>query len=124
LEKVFVADRRGHGRIRGPFDAVRLDLLETTLRIYDLSMGGCLIESLSEVTGEHPIRLRIALPDGHSVTVRGRVMLPPRDIGYAVRFIDLDAATRDRIEQALAYVNRERSTETSTMPVQTDARAS
>jgi hypothetical protein len=43
------------------------------------------------------------------VTVRGQIVLPPRDIGYAVRFIDLDAETRGMIERALDYALLERS---------------
>ena len=103
------SDRRTHRRIRGPFDAVRLGLLEFRLRIYDLSVGGCLIESLAEITPGHPIRLRITLPDGDPVTVRGHVTRPLPDIGFAVRFVDLDAATRERIERALEDAELERA---------------
>ena len=102
-------NQRADRRIRGPFDAVRVGLLEFKLRLYDLSVGGCLIDSLTAVTAQHPVRLRITLPDGNTVTVRGQVVLPPRDIGYAVRFIDLDARTREMIEQALDYALQERS---------------
>ena len=93
----------------GPFDAVRVGLLEFHLRIYDLSVGGCFVDSPTHVKPEQPIRLRIALPDGHSVTVRGIVTPPPRDVGYAVRFVDLDEATRQAIERALEHVQHERS---------------
>ena len=102
-------ERRAHRRVRGPFDAVRMGLLEFKVRVYDLSAGGCLIDSPTPITTEHPIRLRIALPDGNFVIVRGEVTLPLRDVGYAVRFIDLDQSTRHRIEQALEYVQIERS---------------
>ena len=101
--------QRAHRRIRGPFDAVRVGPLEFKLRLYDLSVGGCLIDSLTAVTTQHPIRLRITLPDGNTVTVRGQVVLPPRDIGYAVRFIDVDAQTGEMIERALDYALQERS---------------
>jgi hypothetical protein len=103
------SERRTHRRIRGPFDAVRMGLLEFKLRIYDLSAGGCLIESLAEITPGHPIRLRIALPDGDSVTVRGHVTRPLPDMGFAIRFVDLDAATRARIERALDDAQLERA---------------
>jgi hypothetical protein len=71
--------------------------------LYDLSAGGCLVESLIEATSEYPVRLRIDLPDGNSVTVRGIVTPPTRGIGYAVRFVDVDPTTREMIERALAY---------------------
>ena len=92
----------------GPFDAVRLGLLEFDLRIHDLSSGGCLIDSLAQVSADRPFRLRLALPDGNSVTVRARVVLPPRDIGYAVRFVDVDDATQEAIERALDFAEKER----------------
>lgn len=55
-----------------------------------------------------PSALQYALPDGNSVTVRGQVKLPLRDIGYAVRFIDVDERTQAMIEQALDYAQAER----------------
>jgi hypothetical protein len=102
------AERRAHQRMRGPFDAVQLGLLDFKLRLHDLSPGGCLVESLADITTEHSIRLRIALPDGNSVTVRGQVKLPVRDIGYSVRFIDVDDRTTKAIEDALEFTQLER----------------
>jgi hypothetical protein len=103
------SERRVHRRVRGPFDGVRMGLLEFDVSIYDLSAGGCLVDSRTEIRSEHPIRLRIELPTGNSVTVRGLVTVPPRDVGYAVRFVDLDEPARHAIEQALEYVQLERS---------------
>ena len=96
-------EQRAHCRIRGPFDAVRLGLLEFNLRLYDLSAGGCLVDSINVITSESAIQLRIDLPDGHSVTTWARTMLPPRDIGYAVQFVDLDAEARAMILRALDH---------------------
>jgi hypothetical protein len=86
-----------------------MGLLEFSVSIYDLSAAGCLIDSRTEMRSEEKIRLRIELPDGNTVTVRGLVTLPPRDVGYAVRFVDLDEPARHAIEQALDYVQLERS---------------
>lgn len=94
-------ERRAYRRVRGPFDAERMGLLEFRLRLIDLSAGGCFVDSRTEVSAEHPIRLRIALPDGNSVTIRGRVTMPARDVGYGVRFVDVDESTRQIIEHAL-----------------------
>ena len=102
-------EQRAHHRIRGPFDAVRLGLMEFKLRLYDLSAGGCLVDSTTVVTTERAIQLRVDLPDGNSVTAWARIMLPPRDIGYALRFMDLDAETRAMIERGLDHALPERS---------------
>ena len=88
---------------------MRAGLLEFNLRLYDLSAGGCLVDSMTEATTERLIQLRINLPDSNSVTVCARIVLPPRDIGYAVRFVDVDARTRETIERALGYTLQERS---------------
>jgi hypothetical protein len=109
MEAEPAAERRVHPRVRGPFDATRLGLLEFKLRLYDLSVGGCFVDSPTQVATGRPIQLRIALPDGNAVTVRGVVTPPERDIGYGVRFIDLDDSTRYAIERALDYVQQERS---------------
>src|SRR5262245_65149858 len=37
-------------RVNGPFEARRLGALEVPLRIHDMSIGGCLIESYHEAT--------------------------------------------------------------------------
>jgi len=102
-------DQRVYRRILGPFDAVRTGLLEFKLRLYDLSAGGCLVDSLAAVTTERDIELRLDLPDGHSVKVFARIILPPRDIGYGLRFVDLDAETRGMIERALDHALLQRS---------------
>jgi PilZ domain len=102
-------DQRAHRRVLGPFDAVRTGLLEFKLRLYDLSAGGCLVDSMAAVTTARDIQLRLDLPDGNSVAVVARIVLPPRDIGYAVRFIDLDAETRSMIERALDQALLQRS---------------
>ena len=94
-------EQRADRRVRGPFEAVRAGLLEFKQRLYDLSAGGCLIDSMAVATIERVTQLRIDLPDSGSVTVCGQIILPTRDIGYAVRFIDVDARTRETIERAL-----------------------
>ena len=102
-------EQRAHRRIRGPFDAMRIGMLEFKLRLYDLSAGGCLVDSMAVVNTERSIQLRLDLPDGNSVMVLARVVPPLRDIGYAVRFIDLDVETRDMIERALDHTLGQRS---------------
>jgi hypothetical protein len=95
--------------VAGPFDAVRLGLLEFHLRIYDLSLGGCFVDSPTQMNPDQPVRLRISLPDGNSVTVRGIVTPELRDVGYALRFVDLDVPTCEAIAHALDRVQQERS---------------
>ena len=48
-------EKRRHVRVAGPFDGYRLGLLDTPVRIYDLSEGGCFITSphASPASGRH-----------------------------------------------------------------------
>jgi hypothetical protein len=43
-----LTDRREHRRFAGPFDGRRVGAIETPVRIYDLSRGGCFITSMHE----------------------------------------------------------------------------
>src|SRR5687768_7626107 len=49
-------------RVAGPFEARRLGAVDLPLRIHDLSLSGCLIESYQEVTAGRRIELEIELP--------------------------------------------------------------
>jgi hypothetical protein len=40
--------RREHQRVPGPFEGRRVSVLPIAIRIHDLSVGGCLIESFHE----------------------------------------------------------------------------
>ena len=42
------ANRRQHARVPGPFDGYRISVLPIPVQIYDLSPGGCFVNSLNE----------------------------------------------------------------------------
>jgi hypothetical protein len=45
---ISIDDRRHYDRVAGPFDGRRVGALETPVRIYDLSEGGCFINASHE----------------------------------------------------------------------------
>lgn len=98
---VAVDDRRRHQRVPGPFDGVRLGLLETPLRIFDLSLGGCFVNALHEQEKGVICSLKIELPEEGWVTVKGETVYRRPDFGYAVRFIEMDDESRERLDRAL-----------------------
>jgi hypothetical protein len=95
-------------RVAGPFDGRRLGALELPLRIYDLSIGGCLIESYHEVTVGRRIDIEIELPIEGWITVQAEILYLREDFGFAVKFVTMDEQTRVKLARAVVHVLKER----------------
>ncbi len=94
-------DRREHDRISGPFDGRRVGLLDTPVRIYDLSKGGCFVHSLHEQTVGIPVTLKIDLPFAGWITVEAEVAYCKEGFGFAVRFLNMDEATTAQLSRSV-----------------------
>jgi PilZ domain len=94
------SNRRQHNRVRGPFDAARVGALETPLRIFDLSRGGCFVNAMHEQTPGVSFVMKIDLPYVGPITVKA-VTLYARAGGFAVQFLEMSDETVGRLEQAL-----------------------
>jgi hypothetical protein len=94
-------ERRQDDRYAGPFDGYRVDLIEMPLSIFDLSRGGCFINSSHEQERGVTFTLKIELPRVGWVTLRAETLYARVGYGFAVRFIDVDEATAARLEQGL-----------------------
>ena len=94
-------DRREHDRVPGPFDGRRVDLLDTPVRIYDLSKGGCFVHSMHEQTIGIPVTLKIDLPFEGSITVEAEVVHRKEGFGFAVRFLHMDPATTAQLGRSV-----------------------
>ena len=94
-------DRREHDRVSGPFDGRRVGLLDTPVRIYDLSKGGCFVHSLHEQTVGIPVTLKIDLPFEGWITVDAEVVYRKEDFGFAVRFLNMDQATTAQLSRSV-----------------------
>jgi PilZ domain len=97
---VAVDDRRQHLRIPGPFDGARVGFLQTPLQIFDLSLGGCFVNSMHEQQEGIVFTLRIDLPQEGAITLRAETLYR-REGGYAVRFVEMSEITRKRLGRAL-----------------------
>lgn len=95
-------------RVAGPFDARTLGALELPLRIHDLSIGGCLIESYHDVPVGRRIQLEIDMPGEGWVAVQAEALYQRENYGFAVKFVDVDAETRVKLARAVVQVLRER----------------
>src|SRR6185312_13037771 len=87
-------DQRQHFRVPGPFDGFRIGMLETPVRVYDLSEGGCFVSSLYEGKPGEVIELKIELPYEGWVKVKGETLYNKDEFGFAVRFTDVTEHAR------------------------------
>ena len=99
-EPVGLDNRRGHLRIAGPFEGVRAGFLPTPLQIFDLSLGGCFVNSLHDQPEGVVFKLKIDLPHEGWIALKAQTV-GRREDGFAVRFIDMNDATRKRLANAL-----------------------
>ena len=93
-------DRRRHDRISGPFDGFRVGALETPVRIFDLSRGGCFVNAMHEQKPGVSFVMKIDLPYVGPITVKA-VSLYARSGGFAVRFLEMSEEAASRLEEAL-----------------------
>ena len=90
-----------HSRVHGPFDGVRIGALETPVQLYDLSRGGCFINSMHHQQAGIRVVLKIDLPYERWITVNAETLPRSSEFGYAVRFINMSIETTERLERAL-----------------------
>jgi hypothetical protein len=95
------ADRRKNERYAGPFDGLRVDVLETPLSIFDLSRGGCFVNSIHDQAAGVRFLMKINLPRVGWVTLTAETLYARSGYGFGVRFVDLDETTASRLEQGL-----------------------
>jgi hypothetical protein len=99
-------DRREHRRFAGPFDGRRVGALETPIRIYDLSRGGCFITSMHEQQPGIRLTLKIDLPTEGWVTVVAETLARQNEFGFAVQFVQIDTDAAERLERALKHLEQ------------------
>jgi len=98
--------RRKAPRVTGPFEGYRLGLIETPILIYDLSEGGCFVNSLYDTPAGQRLALRLNLPFEGVVTVQAETVYGRPGFGFAVRFVDVNDETRACLRSALDKLRR------------------
>ena len=101
--------RRRHDRVAGPFDGCRLGLLETPIRIYDLSLGGCFVNSMHEQREGSRVQLKIELPDEGSIVVDAETLYRRQGFGFAVRFVDVNIETARRLMRTIDNLKKRKT---------------
>jgi len=87
-------------RVRGPFDADHLDIPRTPVLIYDLNLGGGLVNFGEDQAPAATLRLRIDLPREGPITVNAEAVYRVGS-GVAVRFVDLDRDSANRLSRTI-----------------------
>jgi hypothetical protein len=74
-----------------------------TARISDISLGGCYIESLGQVTIGETISFEIQLPTARWMRLRGTVAYQHPNVGFGVQFLDLSELEIDLLSDVIDF---------------------
>ncbi|HEX7998842.1 MAG TPA: PilZ domain-containing protein [Pyrinomonadaceae bacterium] len=98
-------ERRKEQRFSLPLE-VRWESLsgKYAARISDLSIGGCYIESLAQVSTGEEIHFEIQLPTGFWMPLRGTVVYHQPTLGFGVSFANLTMMERNVLARVLNTV--------------------
>lgn len=95
------SERRESDRVPGPFDAWRVGVLETPVRIYDISLGGCFVHAMHEQMPGVVVMLKIQMPREGWLELKAETLYRRPGFGFAVRFVDMTLDQKDRLQRAL-----------------------
>ena len=103
---VAVDNRRHHERVAGPFDGHRVNALETPVRIFDLSEGGCFVNSLHDQQSDVNFVLKIDLPYEGWITLTAQTLYRKPGFGFAVSFTEMSDEALMRLRKAVEHLKR------------------
>jgi PilZ domain len=90
ITSVRATDRRGSPRVAYPFDGSCSGLSgRRAVRIGDLSVSGCFVESIEATAPGERIELRIDIPDRAAIELAGEVVYTSPPVGFGVRFVNV-----------------------------------
>lgn len=102
-------NRRKHVRVTGPFDGRRVGLIETSVQVYDLSEGGCFVNSMQEQVEGREVELEINLPTEGVIRATGQTVYSRPGFGFAARFTGMSDDARDKLSRELDRLRRKAS---------------
>ena len=103
----FPDERRRSVRVIGPFDGMRPGLFDMPVQIYDLSVGGCFVNSVHEAPHRGQVfAIHVDLPTGETVVAKGETAFVRPGFGYGVKFCELSDDNRKRLESALESIQQ------------------
>ncbi len=92
-------ERRRHRRVPALFEVVWQGAAgRHEARTSDLSMGGCFIDTIAQAAVGEAVTVKLRLPAGGWLELRGEVAYQFPGIGFGVRFTGASEADRRRLE--------------------------
>jgi hypothetical protein len=91
--------KRRFPRVHGPFFGY-YETPQTPVLVYDLNLGGGLVNFGGQQPTAVVFALSVALPREGLITVRAETVYR-HETGVAVRFVDMDAETRKRLARVV-----------------------
>jgi len=99
-------NRRRDARVRGPFDGLKIGLIEIPVRIYGLSESGCFVTSVLE-NAPSQLNLKVFLPHEGWISVKTAIVRSMPGQGFTVRFIEISYDDRVRLEHSLRHLRQQ-----------------
>lgn len=113
MTREFTSGKRRYVRAHGPFNGYLSGSPKIPVLIYDLNLGGGLVDFTGEPPKGSTSVLEIELPHDGSITVNAETIYREPS-GMAVRFVNLAANTAARLMRAIEATGEPKSTTTST----------
>ena len=92
-------------RVVGPFDGVRPGIFDMPVQIYDLSTGGCFVNSVHDAPPRgHVFTINIDLPTGDTIVAKCETASVRPGFGYGVQFCQMSEDCRARLLRAIELI--------------------
>lgn len=100
-------ERRSHTRLPVPFE-VRLkdESVSQQARISDISLGGCYVETLAQVTDNESVELSVLLPTNDWLPLRGEVKVVHPGMGFGLQFSKLPEQSAKMLVELIVQLHR------------------
>ena len=86
----------------------------TEVRVSDLSVGGCFVDTVTEAFKGETVKLQILLPTNEWLELQGVVMHHHPRFGFGLRFVDLNETQQHQISAFLRSQGLSKETEQTT----------
>jgi hypothetical protein len=98
-------ERRGEERVQLMLE-IRWQSLsgKHTARVSDMSLSGCFVETMAQVSRGELIRFEVQLPTGGWMPITGEVVYHLPAMGFGMRFKSLTATQKGMITGLLDYI--------------------
>jgi hypothetical protein len=88
-------------QIAGPLEGYRLGVTDVPVRVFDLTVDGCLVELSFGTLSGRSIRLQIDVPGEGWTVIHCETLHIAGDNAFAVKFVGMDDQIRARIRRAI-----------------------